>query len=74
MEQLDKKKALKPEDAEMILTIADCNINLAQVAQKLYVHRNTVSYRIERIRKQTGLDATKFYDLVKLVELVKAEN
>ncbi len=36
------------------------NLNVSKTADSLYVHRNTLVYRLEKIRKQTGLDLREF--------------
>lgn len=48
----------------------DLNVSLA--AEKLYMHRNTLIYRIKKIRKITGLDVTKFADAVNFIVLFRA--
>lgn len=58
-------------DARIILALAENNMNVAQTANSLFMHRNTVLYHIMKIYKTTGLDATKFYDLCELVKKVK---
>ena len=57
-------------DAKIILAIADSAINLNAAARAVFMHRNTLVYHIGKIKKITGLDATDFYDLCKLVEMV----
>lgn len=42
------------------------NLNISQTAKELYMHRNTLIYRLDKIRKNTGLDATRFDDAVTL--------
>ena len=37
-------------------------MNIAETARKLYVHRNTLVYRLEKIQKKTGLDVRVFED------------
>jgi sugar diacid utilization regulator len=37
-------------------TFLDANGNVAGTAQRLYTHRHTVRYRLERVRELTGLD------------------
>jgi sugar diacid utilization regulator len=37
-------------------TFLDCDGNVAGTAQRLYTHRHTVRYRLERVRDLTGLD------------------
>ena len=36
------------------------NLNVSKTAESLYVHRNTLVYRLEKIRKLTGLDLREF--------------
>ena len=37
-----------------------CNLNIAETARQLHIHRNTLLYRLEEIEKETGLDIRKF--------------
>jgi len=39
-------------------TFLDADGNVAQTAQRLYTHRHTVRYRLERVRELTGLDVS----------------
>jgi purine catabolism regulator len=46
-------------DKELVKTIAaflECNGNLTETSTKLYIHRNTLKYRLERIRDITQID------------------
>ena len=36
------------------------SLNVSETARKLFVHRNTLVYRLGRIRKVTGLDLRQF--------------
>ncbi|MCI8490704.1 MAG: PucR family transcriptional regulator [Lachnospiraceae bacterium] len=38
------------------------NLNISETARQLYVHRNTLVYRLERLEKAIGLDIRKFED------------
>lgn len=38
------------------------NLNISETSRQLFVHRNTLVYRIEKIQKATGLDLRKFDD------------
>lgn len=52
-------------DSEMLTTInrfLQNNMNIAETARQLHMHRNTLIYRIEQVEKQTGLDIRKFED------------
>jgi sugar diacid utilization regulator len=46
-------------ETELVRTLEsflDADGNVAQTAQRLYTHRHTVRYRLERVRELTGLD------------------
>lgn len=52
-------------DEEELITVFsffENNLNISETARKLYVHRNTLVYRLEKIEKKTGLDVRKFDD------------
>ena len=38
------------------------NLNVSETSRQLYVHRNTLVYRLERLQKSTGLDIRVFDD------------
>lgn len=40
----------------------DNNLNISETARQLYVHRNTLVYRLERLEKMIGLDIRRFDD------------
>jgi len=53
------------EDEEAMSTISkffENNLNISETARQLYVHRNTLVYRLERIENAIGLDIRKFDD------------
>jgi sugar diacid utilization regulator len=48
-------------ETELVHTLEsflDADGNVAQTAQRLYTHRHTVRYRLERVRELTGLDVS----------------
>lgn len=58
-------KAIEQFDDEILTTVNvffENNLNISETARKLYVHRNTLGYRLEKILKITGLDVRKFDD------------
>lgn len=62
-------------DKEMLLTLEtffemDCNVS--ETAKKLYIHRNTLLYRLDKIKQETGADVRSFGDaaIVKLAMLL----
>lgn len=38
------------------------NLNIAETARQLHMHRNTLIYRLEQVEKKTGLDLRQFED------------
>ena len=52
---------------EMIYTIDmffKKDLNLSDTARQLYIHRNTLVYRLDKVQRQTGLDLRHFDDAV----------
>lgn len=50
------------------------DLNLSDTARQLYIHRNTLVYRLDKVQRQTGLDLRSFDDAVTfkiLMELKK---
>ncbi|WP_277613384.1 CdaR family transcriptional regulator [Brevibacillus humidisoli] len=43
-----------------------CNCNITETAKSLYVHRNTLIYRLKKIKEETGCDPQLFQDAVSL--------
>ena len=56
-------------DVKIILALADNRMNATEVSRVMFMHRNTVVYHIEKIKRITGLDPTDFHDLCKLVQI-----
>ena len=55
--------ALKDDNDDLMETLAiyliDCDAQLSKTASTLYLHRNTVSYRLNKIKQISGSDFTK---------------
>ena len=59
LQEVFKKGSLESLDQETLMTIQcffENNLNVSETSRKLFVHRNTLVYRLEKIRKLTGLD------------------
>ena len=59
----------KPEeiDEETLTTIHkffENNLNVSETARQLYIHRNTLVYRLDKIQKMTNLDLRTFEDAI----------
>ena len=51
------------KDKELMDTIStffDCNLNTTTASEKTFLHRNTLNYRIEKIKKLSGLNLKIF--------------
>ncbi len=54
-------------DDETLVTINkffENNLNVSETSRQLFVHRNTLVYRIEKLQKATGLDIRVFDDAI----------
>ena len=63
LSEVFKHGSLETLDKETLQTIQvffDNNLNVSETSRKLFVHRNTLVYRLEKIRKLTGLDLREF--------------
>lgn len=55
------------KDREMVLTaeeFLDSSLNVSETARKLYLHRNTLIYRLDKLEKETGLNIRQFSDAI----------
>lgn len=57
-----KKILNDPEDRHTVEVFLHCNLNINAASKELFMHRNTLIYRLEKIRVSTGLDLKKFCD------------
>ncbi len=52
-------------DEEILTTVNkffENNLNVSETSRQLFVHRNTLVYRLEKLEKSTGLDVRTFDD------------
>ncbi len=40
------------------------NLNVSETSRQLYIHRNTLVYRLDKLQKMTGLDLRNFDDAI----------
>ena len=63
LSEVFKKSSIDALDQETLFTINkffENNLNVSETSRKLFVHRNTLVYRLEKIKKITGLDLRQF--------------
>jgi carbohydrate diacid regulator len=66
-------EALDKETMDTIQKFFENNLNISETSRQLYIHRNTLVYRLEKIQKTTGLDIKMFDDAIifKVAVMVK---
>ncbi len=65
LKEVFKRGSIDSLDQETLFTINkffENNLNVSETARQLYVHHNTLVYRIERIQESTGLNIRSFDD------------
>ncbi|MBE6913685.1 MAG: PucR family transcriptional regulator [Ruminococcaceae bacterium] len=63
LQEVFKKNPIEALGQETLYTINkffENNLNVSETSRKLFVHRNTLVYRLEKIKKLTGLDLREF--------------
>jgi len=74
LEQSLKRAELfvEPEMLATLDTFFSLDCNVSETAKKLYIHRNTLLYRLDKLKQETGLDVRLFRDavLVKIILLL----
>ncbi len=63
LREVFKRGSIDSLDQETLFTIQrffENNLNVSETSRKLFVHRNTLVYRLEKIKKITGLDLREF--------------
>lgn len=67
LREVFKRGSIESLDHETLFTIQkffENNLNVSETSRRLFVHRNTLVYRLEKIRKLTGLDLREFDDAI----------
>ena len=67
LREVFKKNPIDALDQETLFTINkffENNLNVSETARKLFVHRNTLVYRLEKIKRLTSLDLREFDDAI----------
>ncbi len=67
LREVFQRGSIESLDQETLFTIQrffENNLNVSETSRKLFVHRNTLVYRLEKIKKLTGLDLREFDDAI----------
>ena len=67
IKEIFDRKALEEFDEETLSTINkffENSLNVSETSRQLYIHRNTLVYRLDKLQKSTGLDLRVFEDAI----------
>ena len=67
IKEIFSKKAPDDFDEETLVTINkffENNLNVSETSRQLFIHRNTLVYRLDKLQKSTGLDLRVFEDAI----------
>lgn len=74
LEGYDLKNFVKIfEDRELmssVISLFENDLNVSQTARAMFMHRNTLNYRLNKVRDITGLNPCSFIDAVELLTLL----
>ena len=73
---LDEEGEALFADEEMLRTasvLMENNLNISEASRALYMHRNTLTYRLDKIEKVTNLNIRNFHDAVtfRILSIIK---
>ncbi|ONI40858.1 CdaR family transcriptional regulator [Candidatus Epulonipiscium fishelsonii] len=67
IQEVLKGKKVQSFDEETLITVNkffENSLNVSETSRQLYIHRNTLVYRLDKLLKTTGLDLRKFDDAI----------
>src|SRR5699024_3732923 len=62
----------EPERLQTMETFILCNLNISETAKELYMHRNSLQYRLDKFHEKTNIDVRNFHHAMTLYLLLKA--
>lgn len=64
---------LDREDRKILKIYFDNNLSLKDTSDKLFIHKNTLQYKLNKIKNITGYDPRVFKDALKLYMAIRLE-
>ncbi|MGL4363569.1 MAG: PucR family transcriptional regulator [Cellulosilyticaceae bacterium] len=67
IQEVLKGRKVENFDEETLMTVNkffENSLNVSETSRQLYIHRNTLVYRLDKLLKMTGLDLRKFDDAI----------
>lgn len=65
--KMEYKRVVGLAEEQALDKYFECNMNLTKAARELFIHRNSMQYRLKRIFKKTGLNPLVITDLLSLM-------
>ena len=69
-ERLSSDLTRKYDMKSTVITLLDHNLNLTDTAKSLYIHRNTLLFRLKKLKESTGLDPCRFLNHAILCKII----
>ena len=57
-------------DEDFIKAFGECDLNISKASKAMFIHRNTLIYKLDKFYTDTGFDLRRFKDMYILYELV----
>ena len=70
----NKELEIKPSYIKTLFAFFENHLNITETAKAIFIHRNTLLYRLERIEALTGLNPRKFDQALQLYIALKIKN
>ena len=61
---------MEDRDKALIKAYAVNDMDMCKTGKQVYMHYNSIRYRFEIIKRETGLEPRHFYDLIKLLKMI----
>jgi carbohydrate diacid regulator len=61
---VDVLSGIDSETLNLLDTFFDNDLSLAETSRKMFIHRNTLIYRLDKFADLTGYDVRKFNDAI----------
>ena len=58
---------------ETLVTFFECNCSISDTSNKMYIHKNTLQYRLNKIKELTGYDPRTFTEAIRLYIALKLQ-
>ena len=58
-------------EKRIVLNFARCNMSITKTALKMNYARKSIAYHLRQVKKKTGRDPKKFFELAQLVLMIK---